>query len=237
MVFNRDSISDIKKRVRRNEKMLQEIAENTRYLRKTHGVEAPASILGTDEASESIFSQLVDPKPDEKASFETVILNTKVYSNAFSGVLSLTANDDESDDARTVLDSETVDLPLRVDDRATSNTTGIGIDSPELRRPVQTLGVTRIVAYCLNEYTAQLDGEFSFKKSDTIFDLQRFSRSRYRGLHANSGGTVGQFDREKVNLNFALRHPLEVRIVETFKSSHRDIASYSKGEIFTVNVS
>jgi hypothetical protein len=227
--------------------------ENTQYLRKTHGVEAPASILATNEASESIFSQLIDSKDCEEVGFETVILNTKVYSNAFTGVLSPTANDDEPDDARTVLGSDIVDLPLRpvntaeVDGRSTSNTTGIRIDSPELRGPIQSLGVTGIIANCSKMYTAQLDGEISFKKFDLVHDVQRFSESRYGGRIIQYSGVLGmlgieraiwgQFDRANVVLEFKLRHPLKVRTVEAFSSPYDGYVSYSKGEIFTVNVS
>jgi hypothetical protein len=161
-------------------------------------------------------------------------------------VLSPTANDDESDDARTVINSETVDLPHRpvttaeVDGRATSNTTGIGIDSPELRRPVQNLGVIEIIAYCWNKYTAQLNGEVKYKSYDHMFDVQQFSRSRYGGrlrYSKNAPGMWTQFDRGEVELLFELRHPLQVRTVEAFNSPDKRFASYSRGEIFIIKAS
>jgi hypothetical protein len=171
------------------------------------------------------------------------MLNTKVYSNAFTGMLSPVTNDNESGDARTVLDSDIVDLPLRpvttpeVGGRATSNTTGIGIDSPELGRPVQNLGVTQIIADCQSYYTARSDGELSLKMFYAISNVQRISRSRYGGRMEDADGLWGQFDRENVQIEFKLRHPLKVRAVETFSIPLGDYISYRKGEIFTVDVS
>jgi hypothetical protein len=100
----RDSIYDIRRLVRRHEALLREIATNTRELRKSHRVDAPASILGTDDASQSIFSQLMDSKDSDGHGFETVILNTQVYSNAFSGTIDPITNDKQSDDARDIVD-------------------------------------------------------------------------------------------------------------------------------------
>jgi hypothetical protein len=168
-------------------------------------------------------------------------------------VLSPTANDDESDDARTVLGSDTVDLPLRpvttakVDDRATPNITEVAMGAPGLTRSVPNLEVAEITAYSLVDYTAELNNEHSLKRSEEIIDVLRLSRSRYGGRIIQNSGVLrmvgitraiwGHFDRANVILKFKLRHPLKVRTIEAFSSPYDGYVSYSKGEIFTINVS
>lgn len=107
-VFVRESLSEIRRLVRQHDRLLRKIAADTRHIRKSHGIDAPESILETDEPSQSIFSQLIETQNEKEADFETVILRTKVYSNAFVSVLDTTSsNNDQSDEVQTIVSAET----------------------------------------------------------------------------------------------------------------------------------
>jgi hypothetical protein len=210
-------------------------------MRTAHGVEAPASILDTVGAGRSTFGQLVESKDDEETAFETVILNTDAYSNAY---------------ARTVSESETVGLPLRpmtsmaMDGRAVPNPIRNAIDAPELTRAVQNLGVTEIRAQCVVNHTIQVNEELMFKSFNYMGSIQKFSKSRYRGKFLppsdDASCTVlrpydfdkmwGHFDRDKTEIMFDLRHPLKVRTVGAFNGRGDCYNAYSKDEILTIEV-
>jgi hypothetical protein len=231
----------IRKSVQKHEKLLREIVANTRHLRHAYGVEAPASILGTDEASESIFSQLIESKGNGKPGFESVILNTKAYTNAFTSALSPATTDDQSDDPYTVIDSQ----PLEIPPQSTANVTVVRktvlgtirglidapgiiqtvqrtvarkrslIDEPEIRQAVRNLGIINIAVGAIVDHSAQLDGELSFKKDERIYNVQRLTKDRYQGQTGQGEKSApamwGQFDRNKVIIGFELRRPIQGR--------------------------
>jgi hypothetical protein len=243
----RDSISEIKRLVRQHDRLLQEIAANTRAARRTHAVDAPASILGTDEASDSIFDAFETKKKENNNSFETVVVNSKVYSTAFTGVLSPTSNDEYYDDARTIIDTESIRqpiLPVHLE-RARSTEAHPGallINAPGIQSSVLRLGIIRIYARCLVDNKSLSESELSFKRRQVIHSIRQLTKSVYYGqLEAEEKGTTrlwGHFDRKKVEIVYTLRCSLELRTrVACKKVSKEHHLEYDEGEMLKISVS
>jgi hypothetical protein len=68
----------MKRLVRRHDRLLREIVENTREARRTHAVDEEASILGTDEASGSMFDAFETMDDDMGNAYEAMILGFRV---------------------------------------------------------------------------------------------------------------------------------------------------------------
>jgi hypothetical protein len=237
----RDSISEIKRLVRQHDSLLREIAANTLSTRRTHAVDAPTSILEADDDKESVFSELIDT---DDTSFDTVILNTKVYSNAFTGVLGPGSHDDESDDARTIIETQSVShttTPVtETVARAPKDTTeayNLAIDAPEIRSAIQNLGVTDIQAVVMFDHIARSNRELSFSQPDLIYNVQQVTTSQYHGRCEKSPGGWGQFDRRNVVIHFRLGEPLSIRTVEDCHNPNKKCLTYERGEILLVEVS
>ncbi|KAH3963561.1 hypothetical protein HBH70_216430 [Parastagonospora nodorum] len=196
-----DSISDIRRLVQQHERLLRNIAANTSILR-AHGVDAPGSILGTDEPNDSIFSQLIHSKDDDDHGFETVILNSKVYSTAFTDALHPATDDGQSVDARTVVEP-------------THGPMILAIDAPQIRSSISNLHVVELYAQSHMPYTARSDSELAFEAQEVMVKIQRVTESRYRGeLYTNSRssrGRPGFFARHLVSMGYTLDPPLQIR--------------------------
>jgi hypothetical protein len=238
--FPRDSISDIRRRVRRFEALLREIAANTRDLRRSHAVEAPASILSKDEDSESVFGQLVDNEKED-VSFEAVILRTKVYSNMFTGILE-TPENDHSDDARTIIDAPVSSTdPIPVSNTAPESLE-LALHAQQITSLVESQGIIGIFAVTMTDYAATSDKELSYMSGQRIHGLKPLTRSQYEGYLVPSLGAIaggpGHFDRSQVMMTYLLRHPIRLRIVRA-SNTIPSIGSITlhKGEKFEIKVS
>jgi hypothetical protein len=250
---SRDSISEIKRLVRRHEALLREIAANTRNARETYAVEAPESILGMDEGSDSIFSKLPDtPKIKEYSndtSFEAVILKSKVYSTTFTGVIGPASHDDHSDDTRTIIENEHVEhatLPVLnrtvLATETSSNVMHLAINTPCISTSIQNLGVSDITAFTRTDHTSCSEDELDFRYFQSIYDIRKLTGSRYHGkLEPISKGLPvvwGHFDRNKVRLKYHLRQPIKVRTQEAGSYEFGNtLFSYAKDEILDIDVS
>ncbi|KAH5139533.1 hypothetical protein HBI56_226700 [Parastagonospora nodorum] len=194
-----DSISDIRRLVQQQDRLLRKIAANTRDLRAL-GVVAPESILGTDETNDSIFTQLIHSKDDEGHGFEIDILNSKVYANAFTAIFAPAADDGQSDDARTIIE------PAR------SHVT-LAIDAQQIRSSINNLHVIELSARSHVPYTARSIEELSFKVEDIITKIQQVTESQYRGEifteSRASQGRPGFFNRRDVVMWYMLGSPLQ----------------------------
>jgi hypothetical protein len=219
----RDSISEMRRLVRGQDKLLREIAANTHHLRDA-GVDAPASILDMDEANESIFSQLINAKDDKDTGFETVILNSQVYSNAFTNVLESTSNDDQSNGTRTVSER-------------TQDTSVLAIDALQIKSSISSLHVSGIQAYTRLNYAACSNEELTFKKGLYIGNIQRLTNSRWRGKTFPASifwpSRSGLFNRDQVDIIFTLDQPLKVR---TSTACSKPLLTYEEGEILLIEV-
>lgn len=218
----RDSMSDIRRLVQRHGKLLQDIARNTRALRKSHSVHAPASILSADDASESILNQLIDSKGSQEKKFETVILSTKVYSTAFSGALEPVAEDKQSNDARTTTDTEFANhsIGLRpmnatMDARNTSEVSILAINDPKVQSSIRSLKVITIKAVTQCNCTALLDVDLSLKEGMWIEHVQQLTKERYYGQLRESQ-LQGQFSRKQAIVIFRLSSILRIRTTRNF---------------------
>jgi len=214
--------------------LLREIAANTRDLRRTHAADAPASILSRDEDNGSIFNQLVATK-NADTSFEAVILSTKVYSNAFTGALDPTG-DDQSDDSRTI-----VEIPVRntlptTASQPASRTSELALHDPRIKSSIDSLGIVTVIAWTAVDCNATLVEELSFQKGQYVDGIQKLTESRYQG-RLRSTGVQGCFDRAKVVLYLAQR-PLEVHTIAAYSSSpSSEFLTFQKGDILKFQAS
>lgn len=224
-------MSEIRRLVRQHDRLLHEIAANTRHIRTSHGIDAPESILGTDEPSQSIFSQLIEKTNDTEAEFETIILGTKVYSNAFAGVLETTSsNDDQSNDVQTIIDAET-----------SSSTHSTCLE--DLRVILLTLEPQDIVFRSWSEFDLAkvfnpVNGSSTKREvAIRIYDMRKLTNSRYEGYKwLKSQGILGparQLNRSTVLPKVLLRTPITVSIIRESRRGYH----YKKGESFMCNVS
>jgi hypothetical protein len=242
-------MSEIRQILRHHQELLQQIAKNTRDTRRTHAVDAPASIFSTDDDSQSMLSQLKDVEQDE--TFETVILSSRVYSQATTGILG--SAPDASDDACTIMNQEPADHDTQAPE---NNSTSISVPStvspptfaglilhdPSIRVSVEKLGVVDIYAIAMYDHDAQSEEELSFTESQRIYDLQKCSVARYRGKVKSDLPDVpeawGCFDRNKAGVVFQLRQPLKARaLVDGRNLRHKDELFFEKDDILNINVS
>jgi hypothetical protein len=132
-------MTEMKKIIPEHGKMLRRIARDTRYMREAHSIEVAESILGTEDSSSSILSKLpIRSNASGRSSerhFESVILNTEVYSRAFNDTMKKTL-DIESDDEKTVTDGAMTMHSDDSEDTLDSPSTKEGpVLAPELTTP------------------------------------------------------------------------------------------------------
>jgi hypothetical protein len=215
--------------VRRSEALLREIAATTRELRKSHAIQAPESILSTEDDRESVLSQAIWSK-DVGPSFDAVILGTKVYANAFSGAIG-PADDHEADDAKTILDTPFKDTVLKGAPPDAAEISLLAIHAASIQPAIAGLDVVNILAVIMRPYQATSDEELDCTKYQRIYDLQRVTKSRYRGYVSSgplgSKKIYGHFKRDKVLISFVLRQPLEISTQAAF--------TYQDSQFATVN--
>jgi hypothetical protein len=217
----------------------------------THAIDAPESTLSGDKASESIFSQLIKGSDNDGYSkginFKMDLLNTKVYDKAFRGNLYSTG--DHSDDALTVIDigsvkheTEPVAGEMASTHDVNADVLNLAINALRIRPSILSLGIRNIFALAVVDYTAGSDGELNLKWNAGINDIQQLARSKYYGqLELNSedvSGLWGRFDHDKVQLQYHLRQPLEVRTLASCDIPLGvDCYTYDKGEKLKIRVS
>lgn len=213
--ISRDSVADIRKRVRRHEALLREIAANTRYLRRSRAVQAPESILSPDDERESVFSQVIASK-NVKPSFETVILGTQVYSNAFAGAIG-PVDDDGSDDARTVVNAPSQEIPLANALAGMPEPSKLAIHAPSIQSAIKGLDVADIIARAQVACESARKDELSHKEVEQIKDIQKITENRYYGsILRGSEKSFGHFERDTVMMCFILRKPLTIATSSVF---------------------
>jgi hypothetical protein len=154
-------------------------------------------------------------------------------------------SDNESDDARTIIETESIGRTrslgarsMRIITGTTAEIYNLAIDAPEIRSCIQNLGVTKIDASVGVDNIAGLDEELSSKRYDRIYSVSHLTKSRYHGQLKNSTGKWGQFDRKKVKIRFPLRSPFPIRTVKASGTPiNRKFCPYEKGEFLLVTVS
>jgi hypothetical protein len=192
-----------------------------------------------------VFSHLIDA---EDTSFDAVLLGTKVYSNALTGVLRPTSHDAESDDARTMIETRSVGhttTPMietvAIAPKATAEVYSLAIGASEIQSSIQNLGIIGIHANTLVEYTTCLNNELSFGVCEQINSVRRVTRYRYCGRKetgTSKQGPWGQFDRQKVDIFFRSSEPLKIRTVKDCNNPiDESYLAYEKGEMLFVEVS
>ncbi|KAH7080727.1 hypothetical protein FB567DRAFT_595068 [Paraphoma chrysanthemicola] len=242
-----DSIYDIRKRLRDQDKLLRTIASNTRTTRQIRRVDAPESIFSANEDCQSVFNQLKDIEND---TFDTVLLKSKVYSQAVTGILAPGPNG--SDDADTIVQKEDSDpeeiiqsngLPRDFETEVlTQRWEGLALHDPQIRSSVMMLGIIEVRADPGVEYSAQSPKELSFKQSRRMKIVQKHSDARYEGeIESDRSRTRvsrGYVTRNNVVLLYDLRHPIKMRSsVASTKVSLEGRPIIDKGDIIEVEVS
>ncbi|CAO2654478.1 Nn.00g112110.m01.CDS01 [Neocucurbitaria sp. VM-36] len=219
-----DSMSDIRKFVRRHEALLREIVNNTRDLRQSHAIEAPGSILEPKEADGSIFSKLAEDHTGDdtlEGSFESVVLTTKVYSKAFTSALGCSAIDDP-DDAETITNIDKVSKKyLPSDQTATSLPTSILatrqiiVPSHSFQAALKYLYIFNIYAHFIVTHVAKHPEGLTLQEAAIIEQPRKVSEDWYWGrIGTTTDDKPPQdvlFERSKVIICFELEKPLLVR--------------------------
>lgn len=188
--------------------MLRQIATNTQFLRKTHSIDAPESILETDGAGGSIFSKLNDNGPSQEIGYESVVLNTKVYTKAFTGVLG-SSKDDESDNTRTIIEGDTFG-------NEASKNTSISIlmkVSDSMALAVKRLNIDDVNAATYSFLASGDPMMLTIHKEKYMKDVVKLSTSRLRGqilAPVDKVGSFKSFDREKLIIGFPLLQTFQV---------------------------
>ena len=165
------------------------------------------SILGTDEASASILSQLLTAEDTDDSvmsqDFEAVLLGTKVYSRAMNEVIYGDSSNDNADSAvgeplsKEV--GEMVPLPTCVPDNDPSS--------------IQNLQFVDAIAWAILDYDASLEEHLSFKRGAQIRNMCKLDDRWYMGElnGAAEHKSIGRFPRERVAVRFNLSQFVAVR--------------------------
>jgi hypothetical protein len=167
--------------------------------------------LGTDEANESVFSTFFDATDPQETnhlgSFEAVVLNTKVYSNAVNGLLRKDTNTEFCDQASTVADIVSSEGMAIRTGRPFLDPTPL---PPTVEFAMRELGVHETVAVSMVGCTAVGEEELSFEHSTQIRSVQKIDNLWYLGQIHDSIGVelVGRFRRDQVYLQFCLSNPI-----------------------------
>ncbi|CAN9437224.1 unnamed protein product [Alternaria alternata] len=215
-----DSLTEMKKLIRKHGKMLQRIANDTQRMREAHSIEAAESILGTDDSS-SIFSKLpirTNISGHHSGSlFESDLLKSDVYSKALNNTMKQTA-DIEPDDANTVADDGmtmynddsdcTIDSPITKEDSASALMAGTPTFAPlsaSFTSAINYLRIGTIRALSLANYTAQSPEELSLKWNKYIVALRKVDEWRYLGdTYEDDIQRTGIVDRRRLCVEYRL---------------------------------
>ncbi|KAH8635472.1 hypothetical protein IG631_10873 [Alternaria alternata] len=245
----------MKKLIRKHDKMLQRIANDTQRMREAHSIEATESILGTDDSS-SVFSQLqIRTKISDHHSgslFESDLLKSDVYSKALNNTMKQTA-DIEPNDANTVADDgmtmynddsdRTIDSPITKEDPTSALMAGTPRFAPlraSFTSAFSYLRVGTIGACSLENYTAQSPEELSLKRDDDIVALRKLDEWRYSGeIYENDIQRTGIVDRRKLNVEYHLNVPLQIKASRDSKGD-ADLEGdryYRKGDALEIEAS
>jgi hypothetical protein len=221
----RDSLTEMKKLIRKHGKMLQRIANDTQRMREAHSIEAAESILGTDDSS-SIFSKLpirTNISGHHSGSlFESDLLKSDVYSKALNNTMKQTA-DIEPDDANTVADDGmtmynddsdcTIDSPITKEDSASALMAGTPTFAPlsaSFTSAINYLRIGTIRALSLANYTTQSPEELSLKWNKYIVALRKLDEWRYLGdTYEDDIQRTGIVDRRRLCVEYRLNVPLQ----------------------------
>ena len=251
----RDSLTEMKKLIRKHGKMLQRIANDTQRMREAHSIEAAESILGTDDSS-SIFSQLpirTNISNHHSGSlFESDLLKSDVYSKALNNTMKQKA-DIEPDDANTVADDgmtmynddsdRTIDSPITKEDSASAlkaKTPRFAPLSASFTSAISYLRIGTIAAWSLEDYTAQSPEELSLKWNKYIVALRKLDEWRYLGDNYRTDvQRTGTVDRRRLEMWYRLNVPLQIK---ASRNSGYDIelkhyCYYLKGDALEIKVS
>jgi hypothetical protein len=165
----------------------------------THSIEVAKSILSTAEANESIFSKLIeDNNAGDRSleeSFEAVILGTRVYSKAFTGILTPQVNGGFNDEGTVTHDTMTTTIEDVYYDAVSS-----AADGAWLRNKLLTTELVSIpfggrfdtamkalnidgdlMAVATSKYSARRPDELSFTQADCIQQIRKVSLYWYYG--------------------------------------------------------
>jgi hypothetical protein len=251
----RDSLTEMKKLIRKHGKMLQRIANDTQRMREAHSIEAAESILGTDDSS-SIFSKLpirTNISGHHSGSlFESDLLKSDVYSKALNNTMKQTA-DIEPDDANTVADDGmtmynddsdcTIDSPITEEDSASALMAGTPTFAPfsaSFTSAINYLRVGTIGALSLENYTAQSPKELSLKCYNDIVALRKLDEWRYLGkIYENDIQRTGIVDRRRLCVEYRLNVPLQIKASRNSGSdTYRERGlHYLKGDALEIKAS
>ncbi|KAF2028717.1 hypothetical protein EK21DRAFT_69078, partial [Setomelanomma holmii] len=178
-----NSISEIRRMIHRHDALIREIAKDTRALRRTHAIDAPASIFSTDDDTRSGLSQLKDIEQDN--TFETVILSSKVYSQAeFKARI------------------QPIDWPEDPAQGTISEAKELVLHDPQLRTTFERLGIFDVAARSKLDHVAQRNEEISLQNGQWITKIKKCSDWQYEGEIQSDLPDIpslrGRFDRNKV---------------------------------------
>jgi hypothetical protein len=246
----------MKKLIRKQGEMLRRIARDTQHMREVHSIEVAESILGTEDTASSIFNKLpIRSKAGGRSSvrhFESVILDTKVYSKAFNASMKQ-AVDIESEDGKTITDGAltvydcdsdcTIDIPSSKAESIPTpgpTTPAFAPLSDSVKSALRNLRIEKVTATCLESYFAQAPEELSFKKMGSIRELRKVDEWRYFGVVSTTNSQKpGTVDRRRIIIEYHLNVPLQLK-------ASRDVGNdkllkhhlrYSKGDALEVKVS
>ncbi|CAN9152223.1 unnamed protein product [Alternaria alternata] len=251
-----DSLTEMKKLIRKHGKMLQRIANDTQRMREAHSIEAAESILGTDDSS-SIFSKLpirTNISGHHSGSlFESDLLKSDVYSKALNNTMKQTA-DIEPDDANTVADDGmtmynddsdcTIDSPITKEDSASALMAGTPTFAPlsaSFTSAINYLRIGTIRALSLANYTAQSPEELSLKWNKYIVALRKVDEWRYLGdTYEDDIQRTGIVDRRRLCVEYRLNVPLQIKASrnsgnDTYSNIGLDYVKGDALEIKTIN--
>ncbi|KAF2996452.1 hypothetical protein E8E13_004073 [Curvularia kusanoi] len=222
------SVLETSQALQKQEDLFQTIEQSTQDFRQTYALDAPDSVLNTPDTNANIFNKLlgeVDPASmSAPRRFETVLLNTKIYSNSMDNVPEDEAEDASDDSASTTI------ITLRPRAPA-SDTTGSPAASPiasptfpseptPIRFSKRSLGVRETYAYTQVYHTANTEEELSFNSRRRITNVQKVDDTWYTGqLKGPTGlGLVGRFNRQHVTLKITLSYPITVHAKCSFNA-------------------
>ena len=229
----------------RNEELLQSITRDTQEFRQTYALDAPASILTATDANANVFNKLLGEGGSATTSgrrFETVLLNTKLYSNSMDNVPEDEAEDFSDDSANTTIITMRPRAPA-------SDTTDSPISSPTfaseptaVRFSKRSLGVRETYAYTQVYHTANTEEELSFNSRRRITNVQKVDDTWYTGqVKGPTGlGIAGRFNRQHVTLKVSLSYPITVHAKCSFNApviGTQTSVTIDKGQELLVRVS
>lgn len=255
-ILNRDSISEIKRLVRRHDRLLREIASNTRHIRETHGVNVPESVLGTDEASQSMFSQLID---DTNQAVREIASNTRhirkphgvnvpeavgtdeASQSIFSQLIDNT-NHAEAEFEKALLGTK---LYTRAFNGVFESTSDKQSESDDVQTMVNSKASNRTPTNCLAELKNRVEVldikdiypcDSRGDRANWICDLEKLTKHRYQGK--GLGGSIQEYNRTTVFVSLQLKEPIKVSRTKAGRNeSDQDRNGDEEKEMISIDVS